>query len=154
MNLEPGRCLQHHLSILNDAHIRSDVTQPPVVCVVRHDDVIIEVEQQFNATAHDGQEMTSISGSGINNKTNGLCNYLTLYMSSWYMLQELLDAWFWVFLTAMTCHLCMKLLQMCIIMRISKTQSKQITCSFHDTSSTGCELYLSSRYSVLICIFI
>ena len=82
MNLEPGRCLQHHLSILNDAHVRSDVTQPPVVCVVRHDDVIIEVGQQFSATAHDGQEMTSISGSGINNKTNGLCNYLTLYMSS------------------------------------------------------------------------
>ena len=87
MNLEPGRCLQHHLSILNDAHVRSDVTQPPVVCVVRHDDVIIEVGQQFSATAHDGQEMTSISGSGINNvNTNVLCNYLTLHISSCFML--------------------------------------------------------------------
>ena len=125
MNLEPGRCLQHHLSILNDAHVRSDVTQPPVVCVVRHDDVIIEVGTQFSA--HAGQEMTSISGSGINNKTNGLCNYLILHISSCFMLQELVDAWFWVFLTAMTCHLCMKHLQMCIIMSTSKTPSKQMT---------------------------
>ena len=32
--LERGRCLRHHLNALNEAHMRTELTEQPVVCIV------------------------------------------------------------------------------------------------------------------------
>ena len=64
MHLEPGRCVQHHLSVMNDAHLRTAIEEAPLVCIVKDGDEIVEIEQQFTTTVQAGSEAVTVSGSG------------------------------------------------------------------------------------------
>ena len=32
--LEPGRCIRHHINVMNAAHLRSELAEQPAVCIV------------------------------------------------------------------------------------------------------------------------